>query len=252
MGAIDPNTGKELRTADPILSWWVSYHRHLYMDVLILSQQYQKIHIAYRRDVSYFLDAIESQSLLLGKFSPNFVYNKYKKTPYFEKKKTAKVKVKKRPALFKAYHSGDAVRTKSILLPWILFSLILLSGVGVLFYYIVNSYNSESADTNIPKTEVKEFKKIEQSEINKMLNTGMHYINLNCIANICTQDTYKIKINVDDLEYIVKLTESEFLQVKKHSATLATVTLLASQEFINLFQGAYNENKENKGFSLIN
>lgn len=255
MGAIDPNTGKELKTADPILSWWVSYHRHLFMDVLVISQQYQKIHIAYRRDIGYFVDGIASQSTLFGKLSPNLIYNKHKSSPYSEKNRAGQLKVKKRKELFEAYQSGDAVRSKSVILPWIIFSLIVSVVVLSIFYFVISSYSSSQIDDNnstIKTTSV--IKKItsDYSTSSSFSYDGLSYIKLTCIHNICSNKEHKINVYVDDLNVTVSNTNSQFLQVKKYSDSLAVVRLLASKDFINLFQGANNGKTETQGFDLLN
>jgi len=252
MGAIDPVTGKELKTANPILTWWVSYHRHLYMDVLILSQQYQKIHIAYRRDISYFIDGIESQSLLLGKFSPDFVYKKHKESPYSKKNETAKVKVKKRKELFDAYESGDAVRSKSVILPWIIFALVLLVLVIAIFSYVISTfYGDESKDNNQTRPTPSRYTRIAESHIIEASVMGKKYILFNCINTSCSNKELKIQLNIDDLAFLVESTDSRFLATTKYSSFFGTVSLLASQDFLNLFQGA-NNGKSNQGFNLIN
>ena len=253
MGAIDPVTGKQKNTADPILTWWVSYHRHLYMDVLILSQQYQKIHIAYRRDVGYFLHGIESQSLLLGKFSPNLVYNKYKSSPYTEKNRAGKVKVKKRKELFDAYVSGDAVRSKSLILPYIISASIFLVLAIAVMSYLISSYSNDDGDIK------EEIKTVIVNDINTTYTTikssvdmkGLKYLKLNCFASICKNEKFDIDLNVDDLQSLLENTNSKFLRSVKVSDNFAVVYLLVTSDFLDLFLGAKKNEKDNKGFNIL-
>ncbi|MEA2047290.1 MAG: hypothetical protein U9O64_02450 [Campylobacterota bacterium] len=254
MGAIDPNTGKEQKTADPILTWWVSYHRHLFMDVLILSQQYQKIHIAYRRDIAYFLDAIESQSLVLGKGSPNFVYNKHKDSPYSKKNNAGKVRVKKRAALFEAYQSGDAVRSKSVIVPYIMYAIGFFILAYLAFLNVVSGLESDSNENNITTQTTQAINTIRRINHNEsyVLSDKLFYIKLKCISDICKNPTYKIDINIADLNETVTTTQSKILSIKTFSPELGEVSLLASTQFLILFQGATNENKKNNNsFNLL-
>ena len=257
MGAIDPNTGKENRTADPILTWWVSYHRHLFMDVLILSQQYNKIHIAYRRDIAYFLDAIESQSLLLSKFSSNLVYNKHKESPYTKKNRVSRVKVKKRPEIFRQYISGDAVRTKSVVLPWLIFSAVLFLVVVSIFSYVISTFsNDDISDDNVTKRErhiIQNISHYQNNVVDTTDYTKFTYLKLNCIYDTCSNKLHNIELNIDELNATVFHTQSKISFIKKYSDMYASVSLLATDDFINLFQGAKNNEKSNtQGFSLIN
>lgn len=252
--SIDQITGKAA-AADPILLWWVSYHRHLYMDVILFAQQYQKIHTSYLRDVQYFLDAVDSDNRLLGEKAPDFKYIKHMATPYYKTNKAGSQSVKKSKEIFDMYESGDAVRTKSAVLPYIYMAAAGAVVLVLVFSYAVsslgNSTEKDTIETSSAVTSAPLVNTVVKTAVTKpTILSNFSYIKLICISNLCSNKEFKITLDIDDLNATVTNTQSKILSVKKFSDSHGSLTLLASNDFINLFQGA--KNGKNKGFNLLN
>ena len=245
--------------ADLVIAWWVSYHRHLYMDVFLITQYYHKVHKSYRRDIEYFLDAVPSSKSLLGGSSVSFSYDHYLSTPYYPKNKLPKrKKVKKRKELFEAYSSGDKVRTKSAVLPLIIFSALAVVLVIVIFMFVKDRWSASDQPTT-PKTYDKtkqptrsKYTKTKSSNRDPDFSIGDSdsYIGLICSGMHCTNKRFNISLNLDHLKDLLKATDSRYLSSTRFSDNYSTVYLLASPQFKNLFKGAYNE-KNKGGFTLI-
>lgn len=251
--SIDLITGKTA-SADPVLVWWVSYHRHLYMDVILLTQQYQKLHSSYLRDVQFFLNAVDADNTILGDKTPYFKYIKHMSTPFFKTNKAGFVKVNKTKKLFNLYESGDKVRTKSAVLPYIYLALFLLVVAGGVFSYAIDSLGSgEHVDDNSSMVSDSpiDSRIIRNVKQNTFSNEQFFYIKLNCIAETCINKEHKININVDDLNTTLSTTKSKILTVSTFGEFYGSITLLVTSDFIKLFQGVQNV-KNNKNFSLLN
>lgn len=239
--AIDSDNGRSA-SADPVMLWFISYHRHLYIDAIFITQYYQKIHSSYLRDIEFFLDAIESSSTLLGKSGGSFKYSKHMGTPYFKTNEAGKVTVPKRKELFEMYESGDEVRTKSVVLPWVIFSLFALAITGSMFYYVKQTFftaepvKSQSIPVSQTPQSVSSMPKVvkpEETLFDKKI------ISINCIKNQCIYND--ITIDKNQLTNLIKETNSKQITNSYLGSNLFSVKVIASSDFINLFQGANNE-----------
>ncbi len=254
-GAEDKITGKKA-SVDPVIVWWISYHGHLFTDVFLLSQNYKKIHPAYLYDIEYFLNAFSSKLQL---FTTKFKYNHYVATPYHKTNIAKKEYVKKRKEIFEAYESGDKVRTKSLILPLLGYSLLGLIVVSALFTYIAygltssdnnsvktsqNQNHIQKANTQRPDTHIQVIE--EQISFSKL-----KYIKLICIKNTCQNKKNNISLEIDDLQDLLKNTQSTYLRSNKFGNGMAVVYVLASSDFLGLFnKGAENEKRKN--FNILN
>lgn len=253
----DKDTGKSA-AVNPIIAWWISYHGHLYMDVLLLSQNYHKIHPSYIYDIEYFLDAVPSSKSLLGNSSPNFIYKQHISTPYNNKNLASRIKIRKRKEIFNAYESGDKVRTKSVVLPYIFFAVLALIATISVFKYVAYSLTGDNKQET--KLQTKEELNIISNtahevhknivRINQPSQEKLFYIKLKCISLICKNKKYHIDLNVDDLNTTITHTHTKLLTVTKFNKSLATVSLLATDSFINLFKGATRA--KNKSINFLN
>jgi zona occludens toxin len=245
--------------ADPLIRWWISYHRHLFMDVFLIAQSYDKIHNANRKDIEYYLDAVEAGRTILGGRGRYFIYNHYVKTPYFKTNLAKKVRIKKRKEIFECYQSGDKVRTKSVVLPLIIFAVLGIALVVGIIMYLKSSFGS--SDTNdtesvsIESPAQASSKIIHPTRSSKIITTTNYdrkrYIGLTCIGTDCTNSTLHIKVQLDHLKDLLKNTDSKFISSSRLGNDLTNLYLLVSSDFIELFKERTNEKSNQGGFSLL-
>jgi zona occludens toxin len=122
-------------TEDKIKIWWLTYHRHLYHDITLITQSLSLVSLKYKPLAEAFYKA-KAMSLTLNKKYFNYMY-------YTEPRLTSAsfvntVKVKKRDSVFKLYKSGDSVKSKNVILRFIFISfgfLILLFIFGYYYFY---------------------------------------------------------------------------------------------------------------------
>jgi len=248
----------EAKSSDKLLLWLISYHAHLFLDVILMSQSPEDINRAYQNRVNYFLHAMDSSR---GVFNLKFRYQKHLKYPFNTNPKygayVGDVKIKKKKEIFSMYKAGDKGSTKSSVLPYLLLS------AGILFFlfflvYLIQAYafGNNEKDTSFKAT-TKKITEVTTTNDNLIYEaqstvTGTKYLLFNCFSDSCSNKELKIKLGIEDLKYLVDNTDSKFLATKKYSSTFGSISLLASQDFINLFQGANNGKKDTQGFSLIN
>lgn len=246
----DSNTGKSAGV-DPVLLWLISYHAHLYMDVILLSQHKDKIHSLYLKDIEYFIDAVPQSQTVLPWY---FVYKHYVKSTYYKVDMAKKIKIKKSNKVFELYQAGDRIRTKSVVLPWFIGSLVGLGVVIAIFDYIGSSMSTSVPDKKVHSS----VNIVPTSHFTNDIGSSsvfsyvdLKYVSLMCLGKYCKNYDYNIVLNIRDLKDLLKGTHSKFIRqdVVNPSLALSKVYLLVSSDFLELFQNRSIDNEEN--FNLL-
>lgn len=241
--SIDRLTGKSAGV-DPVLIWWIAYHRHLCMDVILLTQHYEKLQSSYLKDIEYFLDAVPA-SRIIGR---SFKYNKYIKIPYYKTNLAETIKLPKKKEVFELYDSGDRIRSKNVVIPWIIFSLVLLVAVVSFFYYFVSSSfgSPDSTNEDIKKIDIGKptyihKPKVVSKPVHNIDNVaGLKYLSFVCYSGSCHNSDYAVNLSILDLDKLLKSTGSKFLRQKVVNKRLGIIEIFAlvSDDFLDLFENS--------------
>ena len=245
---------------DDLVSWWISYHGHLYMDVFLLSQNYHKINAGYIYDIEYFLNAIPASQSILGVNSSHFTYKHHLATPYNGTNLSNKIRVKKTKEVFDSYESGDSVRTKSAILPYVFYALFGVALVYIIFYFVTHFlWKNSITDAELESKKINSSVEVATNTKRKIkivdsdnILFELKYLKFNCIQNTCTNKLKKIDFQVDDLENLLKNTDSKYLRSVKRSSFFSELYLLVSPTFLGLFTNQGANDEQIKGFTLIN
>jgi zona occludens toxin len=240
--------GKTVKIS-PELLWFITQHRHLYIEVVLLTQNVSLLRPDYKLFNEVY-DAVPPTK----QFDKNyFSYHQYAGLPIHEDNYVGKIKLKRLKEVFALYESGDKVDSPNILKRFIYMGVGAVVFALLMLYLLKDMLTPEKVETASKNSTIKLISDNKGTYISNYNSdySSLVYIKLNCIHDTCTNKLYKVELDIDDLKATVTNTQSKFLGTKKLSANLATVTLLATTDFLNLFQGANNE-KNNKGFGLIN
>ena len=122
----------------PHLVWWLTYHRHLFHDIILITQNLSLIHPKYKPLAEFFYRA-KPKSLVL--FSGSFKYTSFIDSRMSQVSKVGVISVKKRKEIFDLYTSGDSVEAKNVLFYFlsISFGFLLLFFIGGYFFYDFNA-----------------------------------------------------------------------------------------------------------------
>jgi len=134
---------------DKIKIFWLTYHRHLFHEIILLTQNKALIHSKYRAIPEIFVEAQPRSKKL---FSNTLTYKKFasfamKQTDFFGKES-----LKTKDEVFKLYQSGNKSSQKSILHKYILIGVIAFALVVAVFYNIVGSYIQDVEPTTTSDT----------------------------------------------------------------------------------------------------
>ena len=190
-------------TDDKIKIWWLTYHRHLYHDIILITQSLSLVALKYKPLAEAFYKAKPS-SLTLNKKYFNYMY--YTESRMSSASFVNTVKVKKRDSVFKLYKSGDSVKSKNVILHFILISLFF-----VIFLFLFGYYYFYSTEKKIHsaqhKQQFKSSSKIsplqkKQRSLSSEKNifdpsddfSDKHLIKFSCSLKSCTNEDLTISL----------------------------------------------------------
>lgn len=129
-----------------VLIWWLSYHRHLHQDVILISQNMTLIFGKYLTFSEFFYVATPSALRLSGS---TFTYTQYVDKRLYNKHKTASVKVKFNEEVFKLYKSGANTQGNKVIVKFLTYFAILAS-VGALIFFGISKYYAKDENATSP------------------------------------------------------------------------------------------------------
>ena len=222
----------EFAKKDDFTTWIITYHRHLYIDFVLITQSYSLINREYYKLFEYFLNAVPASLKMSGK---SFKYVKHITAPYGKDTKAGAEYLQARQDVFALYKSGDKVRVKSFLRKYILITLLIaLVTVFAFFQYIRVFFGGAKTKS---QDSIKQVQKVSQSDI-----TDKKFLSFNCVKGLCTIDSTTYKLS--DVIYLVKESKSILVRDDVYSDKYSEVSILASPLFFNLIKKADDNEKD--------
>ncbi|MCX6077027.1 MAG: hypothetical protein NTW78_09125 [Campylobacterales bacterium] len=117
-----------------VLVWWLSYHRHLYHEIILITQNLALIESKYKSFSEFFYKA-QSQSLTLDK--RYFSYTVFCSSRMNKDSRSGKIKIKRNPKVFELYHSGDSINASNIVLKFLLIAAVILIVLVAFFKFFI-------------------------------------------------------------------------------------------------------------------
>ena len=238
-----------LDTPDKVKIWWLTYHRHLYHDVYLITQSLQLVNLKYKPLAEAFYKA-KSNSLILDKRYFNYIY--FTESRMSKDSRVSTIKVRRDSNVFALYKSGDTVKSKNVVLRFIKIALVLfflLLGLGYYFYHSLSSTadktkKKQHVSTVVSSVPVPSSPVIQdnQDDISNLI-----YMSFTCTTSMCL---YK-NINFD-----VKLLS--FAKKHFHLEVINSIRLFKSEyisiavdsSFLNFLQGGSNVGSNQKSINI--
>jgi zona occludens toxin len=138
---------------DRVIVWWLSYHRHLHHEILLITQSLDLIFLKYKKFSEFFYVA-KPQSLI---FNKNFFkYNRFTQSRLSKASSIGAIKLKINPKVFELYKSGDSIDTPNVVLKYVLISVgILLSLIIFLYFFSFGSFSDSALDNPLKESSKK-------------------------------------------------------------------------------------------------
>ena len=232
------------------LVWWFTYHRHLYHDIILITQSLSLVNAKYKPLAEAFYKA-KSSSLTLNKKYFNYMY--YTEARLTKASYVNTIKVKKRQAVFKLYHSGDSVESKNIIKRFLMiafFMVFVLFLLGYLFYYKKEKDINKTSSKSHKQDKV--FTSSTSSNVNSVTSDSNNNIDddfeekkliiFNCSFSACSSNSLSLPPQL-----VKKFIDMELLHVYYReiiSKSLTVYYLSTSTDFYNFLNSSKGEINE--------
>lgn len=248
-----------LNKDDEVLVWWLSYHRHFFQDIILITQDIPLVNKKYKSFTEFYYKAIPSSRKI---FNLNMIYHQYSGYQMF---KTQKITSKKLPIvkdIFTLYGSGENNKQKSI----ILYFLLLAFGfalVTILFlYFFINSKKTDSQNQNTQPAYTQNITSPgeNQSQQNQNITSPgaaaeskqLKLFKFNCFDQFCyykndKSNSFEIPLNILR-EYLLDIDiNKQFSEIKKNRLF---IYVLADENKFNFLKVVRNEKNSNDMLSF--
>jgi zona occludens toxin len=231
--------------------FWLTYHRHLYHEIILLTQNKTLIHSKYRAIPEIFIEAQPRSKKI---FNNSLSYKKYasfamRKTDLF-----GKDILKTNQEVFNLYQSGNKSNQKSIISKYIKLIFIFVLIVFFAFYYILNSFSDDSSSLSVDNTNSIPpiIPKIAHERINESLSNSFVVVFMCAKNNSCIylDNSYSyahIKMFISETSS--KIVYRDFLyKSKNHSNYVFNLYVNTNTKNINNY---FLVDRDNKDFNKV-
>jgi len=192
--------------------FWLTYHRHLFHEIILLTQNKTLIHSKYRAIPEIFIEAQPRSKKI---FNNSLSYKKYASFAMRKVDSFGKENIKTSQSVFNLYQSGNKSNQKSILRKYLNIIIIFIVLVFGGFYLILDSYKVPTEE-NIKKNQADVIQKNNTNQINN-INKNLQNNNKNLVVKLLCDNRKGCiyKNNTYSLNYInkfINITKSKTLQ----------------------------------------
>lgn len=243
---------KHFDVEDKILVWWLSYHRHLHHEIILITQSLSLIHLKYKKFSEFFYEA-KPRSLVL--FNKYFKYNIYCSSRLSEKSKSGSIKVKMNAEVFELYKSGDSINSSNVILKFLMISAILLIVLIVAFYLYIGSLSKDESVNDQYKKSVTSQRNKTVTQQDRKYNfddevieddnfNDKTFFTLSCAYNKCSNEIISIPPKL--LALFIHNKSINVLYKDKINNNLVNYYIDSSTEFYNYLIPKRSDNEDNQ------
>lgn len=202
------------KRSDPVLVWWLAYHGHLGMDIILILQNKSLMHSDYKAFTEVFIDAQpKSKSLRDNQLR----YHHYASDSYSKEQRYNTDSLIGKKEIFDLYKSGDIHKPQKIVYKFISIAIGALFVVFMLANYFVTDLK-DRANANEDDTTSQPNPNLVQNQ-SFPINMNGELINIRCDEKHCWNIDKKFERNEITLTYfkfvVVKFElELQFQEVK--------------------------------------
>jgi zona occludens toxin len=175
----------------PQLVWFITQHRHLYIELYLITQKYTLL----RSDYHLFNLVYEAYPPVKQFSNKSIKYAEYAGLPLNDDNLSKKFSLKKEQKIFDMYVSGDKVESPNILKRYIFMFIGLLLLVGLGFTYFLSTFGNQEA-TKTTKTE---------NTVNSVLVDPSSITNKNheVVDDLIVKKFYTVVVTNDDAVFYI-------------------------------------------------
>jgi len=125
------------------LLWFITQHRHLYMEIYLITQDHTLIRPDYKLFNIIYKALPPAKQVING----SFIYKQYAGFPLNDDNFVKRIVLKKDEKVFDMYESGDKVESPNVLKKFIILFIVFASMLGGGIYYFTSVYGHTSTKT---------------------------------------------------------------------------------------------------------
>ena len=241
-----------------VLRWWLTYHRHLYQEMYLITQDLSLVSNEYKTIAEYFYKAVDSSKRF---FSKKFRYIQYASYKLYQKDIISKFHVDFEQEIFNLYHSGNNGIGKSAVKKFMWIGILLALIVFILFKVLISVFLTpdevENTDEAKPIKQDSNYtiKNTENSRIKKELeklkenNDENFYYQFSCFNYQCSFKNSTDLLEQTLLEQMLNKSEILYKGSRTHTKGLVTWTYLVKGEVFKPLKIKYLNDERKKGIT---
>jgi len=225
-----------LDSQDKVKIWWLTYHRHIFQDIYLITQNLQLVHAKYKPLAESFFKA-KSQSLTLDKRYFQYMYYTDSRMTRASYVSTNKVKLNQN--VFKLYKSGDSVKSKNVVLRFIYISLIMLVIlliVGYSYYHFFVTPEIENAKSSQANHSI--VKNIVVDSTDNYDTDSLIFMSFICTDSMCSYKNLYFDIKI--LSFARDNFNLEIISTRRIFSE-SLVSVVVDSEFIEFIKGGKDD-----------
>lgn len=241
---------------DKILIWWLTYHRHLYQDIWLITQNLSLVDSCYKKIAEFFYKAVDGSNRL---FSKRFKYVLFNSPTMYNKRDIVPgggISLKYDPEIFNLYHSGNITKHKSFIKVYMFIAFILFIVVFIFFLKFISFFDSNdkndlnSTNKNLPiktfsSTSKPYFKPINPDD--KTLDLFLY--NIKCFDGICNITQLNQNITTKFLTLMIKENTPYFSDIHDNVLGERIFTLAFKQDIFKFLKTERLNDEKNNTFN---
>ena len=197
---------------DPALVWWLTYHRHLYQEIYLITQDLSLINPEYKRVAEQFIKAVDASKRLFAKKFKYFLHGSYK---MFKKDLMGNVSLPYAQEVFNLYHSGNSSSNKSFVRRFLFIAAVLFIFVLIFFKFVIlPMFEPEKKETSEPVVtpsqpphQPQAAYKPQQPQTKQEAQKPTYIYNLSCIDDVCSFAGDSFKFPYAYVAHIIRQTK---------------------------------------------
>lgn len=125
-----------LSFADSKKIWFLTYHRHMFIELVLITQNIALIHRLYLKVIEVYFDAHRRSNALTNAFKYSFYTSDF----FIKENRIEIQKISPDKKVFELYQSGDSVKGKKVVKKFIYLSILAI--IGVIFFSYISYKNT--------------------------------------------------------------------------------------------------------------
>ncbi len=185
---------------DEVLVWWLSYHRHFFQDIILITQDLPLVHKKYKAFSEFYYKAIPASRKI---FNTHMIYQQYIGAQMFKIQKSVTKKIPILKEVFELYGSGENNKQKSLVIHYLTIALILFIIFLIGGYFFINyMFGGGKPDAPAPVAP-------KQIENNKN-NNQKKYTNEQIFYMLCNFQYCFVNNNIFDKTIIFEILKNDY------------------------------------------